>query len=102
MFGAMNFSAPVGESALLLRPWSMPSEGGEGVLNRGVIVRQRFFSQACLRRPGPPNLGLSAQFWHEPQSSRVHGPHWPHRCSALSAQGEKKKGVRGVGTSLGK
>jgi hypothetical protein len=81
--GATSFSAPVGESDLAVH--SSPL-GGEGVLKRGVIVRHRFFSHACLRSPGPPNLGLSAQFWHEPQSSRVHGPHWPQRCKALSAR----------------
>mmetsp|Transcript_34231 Transcript_34231/g.68158 ORF Transcript_34231/g.68158 Transcript_34231/m.68158 type:complete len:266 (+) Transcript_34231:227-1024(+) len=81
-----SFSAPVGESDLL--PEVTNPSGGEGVayllgeeMSLGVMVRQRFFSHACLRRPGPPNLGLSRQFWHWPQSERVQGPHWPHRCS---------------------
>ena len=74
------FSAPVGESLFVpFEPRVVCS--GEGVAYRVVMVRQRFFSQACLRSPGPPNLGLSRQFWHAPQSLRVQGTHWPHRCS---------------------
>ena len=74
------FSAPVGESLFVpFDPRVVCS--GEGVAYRVVMVRQRFFSQACLRSPGPPNFGLSRQFWHSPQSLRVQGTHWLHRCS---------------------
>jgi len=45
----------------------------------GVGVRQTFLMHPCLRCPMPPNLGLSRQFLHSPQSSRAQPSHLPQR-----------------------
>ena len=42
----------------------------------GVVHRLK--THGCLRVPGPPNLGLSAQLTHVPQSSLAQLAHWPH------------------------
>ena len=42
---------------------------------------QRLCTHGCLRVPGPPNLGLSRQLMHSPQSSRVQLAHWRHATS---------------------
>ena len=58
----------------------------------GEMRRARRYESAhlllarLLAKAWPPNLGLSAQFWHVPQSSRVHGMHCPHLCSEFSAK----------------
>ena len=57
--------------------------------------------QACFLMPRPPNLGLSRQFLHCPQSPRTHPAQLPHRavrafllaCSSLSAMALPRFGL---------
>ena len=39
--------------------------------------------EPCLRWPMPPNLGLSTQLMHLPQSPELHPRHWPHRAERI-------------------
>mmetsp|Transcript_37455 Transcript_37455/g.93150 ORF Transcript_37455/g.93150 Transcript_37455/m.93150 type:complete len:249 (-) Transcript_37455:523-1269(-) len=64
-----------------LAPVSSHPSGGDGVESRRSIERQRRATHACFFTPLPPNLGLSAQLWHSPQSPRLHGRHLPQRRS---------------------
>ena len=48
-------------------------------------TKVRFNMHFCLFVPGPPNLGLSKQFLHLPQSSFLQPVHTPHRTRFLRA-----------------
>ena len=45
-----------------------------------IILTHLHFSQHCFFFPGPPNLGLSLQNRHSPQSFLVHPKQVSHRC----------------------
>eukprot|EP00966_Prymnesium_polylepis_P027174 628504-Prymnesium_polylepis.1 len=53
---------------------------------------------ACFRLPGPPNLGLSTQFLHSPQSSALHAAHTPHRAERMRLLAPR--GLDGLGAAL--
>uniref|UniRef100_A0A7S4B6Q8 Uncharacterized protein n=1 Tax=Chrysotila carterae TaxID=13221 RepID=A0A7S4B6Q8_CHRCT len=42
-------------------------------------LTHRRATQACFLTPFPPKRGLSAQFWHRPQSRPLHATHLPQR-----------------------
>mmetsp|Transcript_2863 Transcript_2863/g.8882 ORF Transcript_2863/g.8882 Transcript_2863/m.8882 type:complete len:353 (-) Transcript_2863:21-1079(-) len=49
----------------------------------GVSCKHFLLEHACFLCPGPPNLGMSMQLAHSPQSEAVHDRHVPHRICLL-------------------
>jgi len=57
------------------------SDAPGGGCSTGIGLWHLRWMHGCLRVPGPPNLGLSTQFLHVPQSSSVrHAAHALHGC----------------------
>ena len=77
--------AVAGQSSVAAHCSLRASPKGRAVATRGWLQSLR--THPCLRWPMPPNLGLSTQFLHVPQSSRRQPSHWPHRrCAAASTR----------------
>ena len=57
---------------------------------RRLMHRRR--TQACLAVPGPPNLGLSLQALHRPQSVAMQPEHSPQRPRRLPGRVRAKRG----------
>ena len=61
-------------------PWPWDGPFGRAVSLPPLSARRaetRAQRPSAERAPLPPNLGLSRQFRHVPQSSRQHASHWP-------------------------